>query len=120
MRLVEVILLAVLLSLFCGIFSDCITSIRKLDVEINLARKKKDCICFISKSFCKTCEGKGFETFEEWKKTCRAMWLLEEIEYEAGESEKDKSLMVGKWNGAYGSGIVYCRRKNESQNQRYQ
>ncbi len=120
MRLVEVILLAVFLSLFCGIFCDCITSIRKLDVEINLARKKKDCVCFISKSFRNTCKGIGFETFEEWEKTCRSMWLLEEIGYGVEESGKDKNLMFGKWNGPYGSGIVYYRRKNESQDQRYQ
>ena len=58
-------------------------------------------------------------SFEDWKKTCRAMWLLDEIEYGVEESGKDKKLMVGKWNGPYGSGIVYCRRKNESQVQRY-
>lgn len=119
MRLVEVILLAVVISLFCGIFCDCLTSIRKLDCEIECVRKKNDAVRFISKSFCKTCEGKCFDNFEDWKKTCRTMWLLDEIEYGVEESGNDKKLMVGKWNGPYGSGIVYCRRKNESQVQRY-
>ncbi len=73
---------------------------------------------FISESFRETCNGKGFKSFVDWQKTCKAMWKLDYISWTRADSfmlveNPDKGdLFYGKWIGPYGDGQVYGRVKN--------
>lgn len=77
---------------------------------------------FIVQSFKNTCDGKGFESLEEWQLTCRTMFDLEYIawcpaeEFMVIENEEDKgNLMYAVWTGNKAlkacSGEVYYRSK---------
>ena len=111
MKFTDVIVLAVVMVIFFSVFSAQLGSIRCLDAEIEKKLMQRDSTIFISKSFCGMLEEKGFSDFEEWKKVCRAMWKLENIEYEYSEKSGVK-LCRGKWSGPYGNGEVYYRKSN--------
>ena len=109
MKLVDVICLYVILALFSSAFVGMYSQILKLDSELEVMRKKTDSLIFISESFCNSCQGKGFSSFDEWKRVCAGMWKLEKIEwkYLGKTGENDDGLWCGKWEGPYGSGEVY-------------
>lgn len=59
---------------------------------------------FIAESFRNTCEGRGFESLEEWQLTCKQLFKLEYIawcpceEFMIDEVTLDgNSLLYGKW-----------------------
>ncbi len=107
MRLVDIVILTVLLSLFCPLISSELKVIREMDFQIEEMRMKKDCVKFIPESFCRTCEGgDGFENLNEWADSCRAMWKLESVDWKI-----EDSLVSGRWSGPYGSGKVYYRKR---------
>ena len=70
---------------------------------------------FISESFRETSCGRGFDSFVEWQKTCKALWKLDYISCTRADSfmlveNSDKGdLFYAKWIGPYGDGEVYSR-----------
>ena len=129
MRLVELICFSVILTLFSSAFTKLYSQFLLLDMQIEEMKKKSDSLIFISESFCNSCQGKGFASFDEWKAGCGSLWQLESIEwkcvewrcvdakaagYEEGESEDNPLLLYcGSWKGPYGSGEVYGRKAKE-------
>ena len=67
MRFTDVIVLFVILGVFSPVFASEITALRKMDCRIEQLREENDSLSFISESFYKTCEGRGFSSLEEWK-----------------------------------------------------
>ena len=110
MRLVHVICYAALLALSASLFSSMLFEIKEIDRRIEDICKKTDSLIFISRSFCNTCQGKGFENLDEWKQVCSSMWNLTDIEWTSFEKD-DEGLFYGKWNSPYGSGEVYAKKQ---------
>ena len=70
-------------------------------------RREALCTRFVSESFRKTCQGKGFESLSEWKKSCRAMWQLDFIDYE----QMGEKVCRGVWISASVRYEVYFRER---------
>ncbi len=73
---------------------------------------KKESLCFISNSFINTCRGKGFDSFEEWQKTCKALWPLDYIAWGDAASflpVENNLCYYAKWTGLELNGEVFCR-----------
>jgi len=70
---------------------------------------------FISESFRETCDGRCFDSFVDWQKTCKAMWNLDYISWTRADSfmpvenSNNGDLLYAKWIGPYGDGEVYNR-----------
>lgn len=130
MKLIHVVCMIIVMSIFASSFYSGISNVRKLSKEINEMQMQVDSLLFISESFRNMCEGKGFSSFVEWQKCCKQMWQLEYIAWsEADDFMKDDviddftqnsdeygnyhqgTLMYGKWIGRYGEGEVFCRIK---------
>lgn len=118
MRLIDTVIIMFLLSI-CALSVDYeIRSFENTNKIYIQGKRKVDSYYFISESFRMTCDGKGFESFSEWQKTCRSLFGLEYIAWSdaqdfmsVDESEKGK-LFYGIWSGPMGNGEVYCRRKH--------
>ena len=113
MRLFDVIVLSLIFCIFSALLTDSISSLRKMDCRIEQLRSENDSLKFISETFCMTCEGRGFASFEDWKAACGALWNLETIEWKLVQTnshdEKNGKLMCGLWSGPCGEGQVYYR-----------
>lgn len=109
MRFVELICLSVIITLFSSAFTKLYSQLLRLDDRLVEIRKKSESLIFISESFCNTCQGKGFSSFDSWKAGCGSLWQLESIEWECLEEEG--ALYCGRWSGPYGSGEVYGRKR---------
>lgn len=110
MKLSDVIILSVIISIFSPLFARSISLIRKMDFCIEDLQAQQTSITFISESFYETCqeEGRGFDSLEEWKISCKLLWSLESIEV-----KEEKNLLSGKWSGPSGKGEVYYRKKTK-------
>lgn len=117
MKLLNIVIVMGLLSVFIVSADYEISSYKKLHDKSMECREKVDSFSFIFESFRRTCEGQGFSSFNEWQKVCRTMWKLDYIGWaradsfmEVEESEKG-TLFYGTWVGPAGNGEVYCRMK---------
>ena len=110
MRLVHIICIATLTALSASLFKSMLFEIKEIDKRIEKLCGKTDSLVFISRSFCNSCEGKGFKNLDEWKQTCSSMWNLTDIRWTYTEVE-DNELFYGSWNGPYGSGEVYAKKQ---------
>lgn len=115
MRLSDVIVLSVILSIFSTVYAGEISVLKKMDNRIEELREKTDSLSFISESFYKTCEGRGFSSLEEWKTVCQRLWQLESIEWKyvmpvdiRGDGNVSQ-LLCGSWRGCDGVKEIYCR-----------
>ena len=106
MRYTELILSVLVTGIFCSTFSAQLSALNRLDCEARKSLYQRDSITFISQSFYGVSEQKGFSDFEEWKKACKAMWKLEDIEYKCFE-KAEKKICYGYWRGPYGEGKVF-------------
>ena len=143
MRFLDITILAIVLCLFCPLYSGLLKNIREANSKIELAQKKADCLKFVSESFCKVGVDCAFGDFSEWANCCKLMWKLEKVEWERvdeaneaaltegrakerrvsesvlneeGVREKgltEGALYCGRWEGLYGRGEVYWRMKNK-------
>ena len=111
MKLIDLLLAAMLLSLSASMLSGSVKELHKLELAISETGEKAASIHFISESFRKTCRGEGFANLEEWSRSCRGLWELEEIEFETVEENEAgrEKLLRGSWAGPHGSGEVFCR-----------
>jgi hypothetical protein len=111
MKLIDLLLAALLLSLSVAMLSGSVRELHNLELAISETGKKATSIDFISESFRKTCRGEGFANLEEWSRTSKGLWELEEISFEIFEENKasKEKLMKGIWTGPHGSGEVFCR-----------
>ena len=109
MKFTEVICLSVILSILCSLFSGYLYQLIEKDKRISRRRKETDSINFISKSFCNSCQGKGFNSLDEWKKVCGSMWKLENIEWYCTR-EGNQDLYYGRWTGPCGKGEIYAKK----------
>ena len=110
MRFVEVICFSVILVLFSSAFTGVYSQLLKMDSRLEQIQKKTESLIFISESFCNTCRGKGFSSFDEWETGCASLWKLESIEWECIEGKsvgQNVVLYCGRWSGPYGNGVVY-------------
>ena len=114
MRFTDVIVLFVILGVFSPVFAGEITALRKMDCRIEQLREENDSLSFISESFYKTCEGRGFSSLEEWKKVCKRLWQLESIdwEYVSYGMADERQLICGTWSGCDGVKKIYYRRRS--------
>ena len=111
MRLTNVIILMIIIGLFSSVFSEEYYALKNLDCRIEELRKKNDSLYFISESFYRTCEGRGFSSLEEWKRVCKGLWQLETIEWK--NAAPDGKLIYGIWRGSVSEGQIYFYRKDE-------
>lgn len=115
MRLSDVIVLSVILSIFSTVYAGEISVLKKMDNRIEELREKTDSLSFISESFYKTCEGRGFSSLEEWKTVCQRLWQLESIEWkyvmpvDIRCDGNVSQLLRGSWCGCDGVKEIYCR-----------
>ena len=118
MKLIEMVMITVAVSLLFSVLGNVVFQLRTLDEAIRKARSSYYSTVFISESFRMTCAGKGFATVEEWGQTCGALWQLEGIgcetveqtgEAAGGTESRESQLLCGSWSGPWGSGTVYCR-----------
>ena len=115
MKLIDLLLAIILLSLSAVMLSGSVKELHKLELAISERSAKSASIHFISESFRKTCRGEGFSTLEDWERTCKALWKLEEIDFETCQENGagKENLLKGKWTGPYGSGEVFCCRREK-------
>ena len=111
MRLSNIPALFLIISLFCPLYSNQIKTIGLFERKIQHSVERRDSVRFISESFRKTCRGEGFANLEEWSRSCRGLWELEEIEFETVEENEAgrEKLLRGSWAGPHGSGEVFYR-----------
>lgn len=107
MKLIDIVATSLAVCLISTILGSAVFQLRKLDASVAEARNRYYSVRFISESFCMTCDGRGFASFEEWGQACSALWQLGEIGCETVDEEK--YLVRGSWNGPWGSGTVYCK-----------
>lgn len=108
MKFPQILCFSTIFCLFSFLLSAQLFQIRQMDEMYLSLIKEVDSITFISTSFCKSCEGKGFQDLEEWKEVCRNMWGLNEIDWSSFKRGEDL-IYFGKWNGPYGRGEVYAK-----------
>jgi len=115
MRFTELICLSVFLAVFSTMFASSLSQLRKLDRELEFVRNKTESMIFISSSFKESCRGKGFSSFEEWSRGCKALWQLKSIEWNRFDTSKE-TIYYGAWSGVYGNGRVFAK-KGEKENE---
>ena len=115
MKLYSVVLTAILLCILSvtlrnAVFYAGIYESKSRELFLSYTAKK-----FISQSFKNTCSGKGFESLEQWRLVCSALFTLEEISYETAANQS--LLMHAVWIGSSEyekcSGEVFYRIENE-------
>ena len=111
MKFSDVIIVSVILCVFSTVSGGAYSSIKKMDCRIEELRHRTTALSFISESFYKTCEGKGFSSLDEWKTVCRSLWQLDSIEWDYLSA--DRKVIYGVWAGSSCEGKVYCRSKDE-------
>lgn len=117
MKFIDALVFMFFLSLMVFIYGYSLKSVNRTEEAAFKAKQKFESMEFISESFRNTCNGTGFSSLKEWQKTCKAMWKLDYIGWSEAEdfmevSKSEKGiLMYGKWNGIYGSGEVFCRKR---------
>lgn len=124
MRFSTLIVVTIFLGLISVSVHDAMTCIKTLGSRVENTRDCYAAKSFIAESFKNTCEGKGFESLEQWQLCCRAMFKLEYIAWcpaenfmidEAAERGAPK-LMYGKWIAGApfeaSSGEVFYRSQN--------
>ena len=109
MRFTEVICFAVILAMFSSLFSSQIYQLIEKNKKLCELRNETDSLNFISKSFCNSCAGKGFNSLDEWKFVCGTMWQLDSIEWTCVRNG-NCDLFYGKWAGPHGEGEVYAKK----------
>ncbi len=110
MRLSNIPVLFLIISLFCPLYSNQIKTIGLFERKIQHSVERRDSVRFISESFRNVCTEKGFSDFDEWSETCSEMWQLDYIKWEKSE-KAECDLYHGMWKGPCGEGEVYCRKK---------
>ena len=124
MRFSTLIVVTIFLGLISVSARDAMTSINALGSKVEKLRSSYAAKHFIAESFKNTCEGKGFESLEQWQLCCRAMFKLEYIAWcpaenfmhdEAAERGCPR-LMYGKWMAGVpfeaSGGEVFYRSRN--------
>lgn len=113
MKFIDLLVFLMILSVFLLLANSSISTMRKMDNHLSEVRLRAESTEFIHKSFRNACKGKGFNSLNEWQKSCRAMWKLDYIAW-ADASEfmnVDKGIVFyGKWASEWGQGEVYCRK----------
>ena len=117
MKLHIVVLLITLFGFTCVLVNDYLFSVRQLEQKSLIACKAFTAKKFIAESFRNTCKGKGFDSLEEWKLCCNALFDLEYINWEQVNNEpQNLKLLYAEWKGkdlfVECSGEVFCRYEN--------
>ena len=109
MRLCSVVVLLLFVGIICVALNDFTFYNASLQKKTAQTFKEYYAKVFISQSFKNTCEGKGFENFEEWQKACYALYKIDSMEW----SESD-DFVYGRWTGSAEiercSGEVYVKK----------
>lgn len=122
MKFYTLVLNVTLLIILSAVSSESIKSVQKITIEKKRVEKILNATKFVSKSFCNTCEGFGFHSFEEWQKNCKALFGLEYIGWanassfmnvsngEINESENTECILFyGTWKDSDFKGEVFCK-----------
>ena len=120
MRLSELcVIMMSLCSLYTGIYS-VVGKAVKINELNHIEQKKLNSLEYISESFRKTCEGKGYSSLNDWQKSCKSLWNLDYIawcdvsDFMEVKNNSDTVLFYAQWSGENGNGEVYHRgRKND-------
>ena len=114
MRFIDLIVVMILLSLGGFSLSAQIRQIQALDKSVQKKKLERDSYIFISSSFRNAAKGKGFNSFDEWEKSCGAMWNPDFIGWEkAGDFENGGRLFLGKWSFSGKEYETYVRGQSE-------
>lgn len=104
MKYIDLIILVSFLTIFSMFFTSSIKIYGELEKRNGELASKVNEYNFIYESFCKTCEGEGFESLIEWQKKCKAMWNLDYIGWSdfssyCWDEYEDENLMGEKISG---------------------
>ena len=103
MRFSDLILLMLLLGFLTTSMAGQFKALGQIETRVERLQTQADSFAFISESFRKTCNGEGFSSLEEWKKSCSVMWPLDYISWQLldGDAESDagssRRIFLGKW-----------------------
>ncbi len=108
MRFSTLIVMIVFLAVLNISVRDAMFSIKTLDSKVRKAHNCYAAKSFIAQSFKNTCEGKGFDSLEQWQLCCRAMFKLDYIAWSPAENfmidkaaqNGESGLMYGRWEGS--------------------
>jgi len=120
MKLTDIWLLVVLTGILFLVAKPGIQNLQQASKTQQLLSDKKNAAYFISESFRRTCDGKGFSSLTEWQTACKELWNLQYIGWSSADSfmeveQENKGLLYyGTWTGSCGTGEVYWRIKNET------
>ena len=100
MKLYTVVIAAFFLCIFSTVIRDSVYYAVKFEQSVNQEFLSYSAKKFIAQSFKNTCNGKGFNSFEQWKLVCRTLFELESINYEQTFCDSgSEKLMYAKWTG---------------------
>ena len=119
MKFYTVVITAVFLCIISTVLRDSIYYTQKLEQTVRQEFVSYSAKRFVSQSFKNTCEGKGFNSLEQWKSVCQILFKLESIYYE--ESCVGENLLYAKWTGNKDyqkcNGEVYFKIQNGVENE---
>ena len=109
MKLPLVVIIAAFLCLVSTTIRNAVFYTRTLEQKVSQEFLSYSAKRFIAQSFKEACNGKGFNSLEQWQLVCNSLFGLDSITY---EEERD-GLMHAKWTGADSlkncSGEVYIK-----------
>lgn len=97
MKLYTVVLTAVFLCLISTVLRNAVFYTEKLEQEVNQVFLSYSAKKFIAQSFKNTCNGKGFNSLDQWKLVCSELFELDYITYKPIENEEN--LIHAQWRG---------------------
>lgn len=116
MKLSDSVLLMFLVAFFYLSLENCMFFGNKIENRCREMKDERNMLVFVSESFRNTCENKGFDSLENWQKSCRAMWNLSYIGFTFADSFmdydfSDSKIVYGSWIYKDKNYEVYCRIK---------
>ena len=98
MKLYTVVLTAFFLCMISEALRNTVFWTSKLEQKVQEEFLSYSAKKFITQSFKNTCEGKGFENFEQWQNACKSLFNLDSIFYETDQD--DSKLIHAQWKAS--------------------
>ena len=108
MKFTSVIISFVFYAFLSSALLQALNGILMIEKRRDFFRKEALSTRFISESFRKTCNEKGFENLSEWKDCCKALWKLDYITF-----REEEKVLCGVWIYESKRYEVYYRKKED-------
>ena len=101
MKLIEIVLSLLLVSVFLGIFSGVFVPARKVYKDFSQKSAVFERDKFIAESFRRLCleEKNNVEDFDSWKSMCLSMWKIENFNIKVAGRKDKKTLFICTFDG---------------------